>query len=58
MLDSRFGWICENEEESIYDIFKEILSNQELIKEKANNLKDYEFDNKSIKQKYDELIGR
>lgn len=58
VVDEKYGWICENEEESIYDIFKEILSNQELIKEKTNNLKDYEFDNKSIKQKYDELIGR
>lgn len=58
VVDEKYGWVCDNNEEGIYNAFKEIFSNPKSLKEKTRNLKNYEFDNESIKRKYDELIGR
>lgn len=58
IVDDKYGWICDNDEEGIYKTFKEIFDNPSEIKKKTENLKTYEFDNKSIKEKYDRLIGR
>lgn len=57
IIDEKYGWICDNNEDGIYNTFKHILSNKKLIKEKTDNLKDYEYDNATIKQKYKNLIG-
>lgn len=56
VVDERYGWICDNNEEGIYNTFKDIFSDPQKLKEKTNNLKNYEFDNESIKKKYDDLI--
>lgn len=58
VVDKNFGWICDNNEDGIFNAFKDIFSDSKKLKEKTKNLKDYEYDNKSIKQKYDDLIGR
>ena len=52
-----YGWVCENDEDAIYQKIKDILDHPDEIKKKTNNLKNYKFDNKSIKEKYDRLIG-
>lgn len=57
IVDKKYGWICDNSEEGIYNSFKQILSNKNEIKEKTDNLKNYIFDNKSIKEKYSKIIG-
>ena len=58
IVDEKYGWICDNDEEGIYNTFKFIIENPKELESKTNNLKKYEFDNKSIKKKYDDLIGR
>lgn len=57
VVPNEYGWICENNEEDIYNSFKYILDNPNELIKKTDNLKDYKFDNKSIKEKYDNLIG-
>ena len=34
MLNEKYGWICDNDEEGIYNALKKILSNQKSLKEK------------------------
>lgn len=57
IVDKKYGWICDNNEEGIYNIFKKILSDKKILIDKTENLKNYEYDNKSIKQKYENLVG-
>lgn len=58
MASEKHGWICDNDEEGIYNALKQILSDKKLIEEKKKNLKNYEFDNASIKKKYDKLFEK
>ena len=58
IVEPKYGWICDNDEEGIYNALKQILSDKKLIEEKKKNLENYEFDNASIKKKYDKLFEK
>ena len=58
IVDEKYGWICDNNEDGIYNIFKNIFTNPNELKTKTKNLETYKFDNKSIKEKYNELMGK
>ena len=45
------GFVCENNEEGIYNKLKELLKNKNLIKEKKIRLKNYTYDNDAIVKK-------
>ena len=40
-----YGFVCENSEEGIYSIFKMIMQDKELLKQKSEMLKNYKYDN-------------
>ena len=42
------GFVCENSEDGIVNMFEKVLSNPKLIDEKKQQLKDYKYDNDSI----------
>lgn len=50
------GFICGNDEQSIFDELKKVLDNPEQIKEKKDKLKNYTYDNKQIVEKLLSLI--
>lgn len=56
LVDEKFGWICDNNEDGIYQGLKEILSNPKLVEEKRKNLKDFSYDNDAIIKKLISLI--
>ena len=58
IVPEEYGWICDNSQEGIYSLLKSILSKKTLLEEKKANLKNYKFDNDSIKLKYEEIINR
>ena len=45
------GFVCENTEEGIYNCLKKILKNKNLVKEKKDALKNYDYNN-------DQIIGK
>lgn len=50
------GFVCDNDETSIYNGLKNVLDNKKLIKEKAAALNGYEYDNDAIVKKLLSLI--
>lgn len=50
------GFVCDNSEEGIYTELKQILINKNLIKEKKEKLKNFNYDNDSIVRKLLSLI--
>lgn len=56
VVDKKYGWICDNDENGIYQGLKEILSNPKLVEEKRKNLKDFSYDNDAIIEKLIKLI--
>ena len=56
LIDEKYGWVVDNDENGIYEGLKKVLSDKTLIKNKKNNLKNYEYDNEGIKEKFKELI--
>lgn len=50
------GYICDNNEEGIYNKFVEIFNNSEDIKILKDKLKNYHYDNDSIKENFRRLI--
>lgn len=50
------GFVCENNEQAIYDNLKQVLENKQLIEEKKNLLTSYNYDNDKIVQKLLNLI--
>lgn len=51
------GFVCENDEEGIYNSFKELLNDRSLVYEKAKNLVSYKFNNEEIEEKYKGILG-
>lgn len=51
-----YGFICENNEQAIYNSLKQVLKNKQLIEEKKNLLTSYNYDNDKIVQKLLNLI--
>ena len=58
MVDDNYGWVCENTENGIYEGFKEIFDNADDLKHKTAMLVNYNFDNESLKKKYNELLNK
>ncbi len=50
------GFICGNNELSMYDKLKNLLGNPIKIKDKKELLKNYRYDNKKIKDKFEKII--
>lgn len=46
-----YGFICENNEQAIYDNLKQVLKNKQWIEEKKKLLTSYNYDNDKIVQK-------
>lgn len=46
------GFVCDNDEDSIYKSIKYIMDNQNILVEYIEKLKNYTFDTESIKQKF------
>lgn len=53
-----YGFVCENDEDSIYECLKRVLINNELLKEKQSILKSYKYKNSDIKNKFIQLIKK
>ncbi len=51
------GFVCVNSDEGIYSKLKEILDNKQLVEQKKKMLKNYEYNNKQIEEKFYDLIG-
>lgn len=51
-----YGWVVDNNEDAIYVGMKYLLKNPGLITDKKELLKNYCYDNDSIKKKYKEII--
>ncbi len=51
-----YGFICENNEQAIYDNLKQVLKNKQWIEEKKKLLTSYNYDNDKIVQKLLNLI--
>lgn len=52
------GWICENDEKSIYQGLKVLLENRYKINECRNNLIGFEYQNETILNRIDELFSK
>ena len=52
-----FGFVCENDQESLYNALKSILENKNLLQEKVLKLKDYSYNNEKIKTKFLQLVN-
>ena len=55
-LVGEFGFVCDNDSESIYNCLKEILTDKELIKEKKIKLKKYSYNNDKIKNEFLKIV--
>ena len=51
-----YGWVVDNNEDAIYVGMKNLLQNHGLTNSKKELLKNYCYDNDSIKKKYKEII--
>lgn len=51
LKDGVYGWICENDEQSIYEKLKDIILHPEVIEVYRDNLKDYHYQNDVIMNK-------
>ena len=51
-----YGFICENNSDSIYAELKLILSDKNLIKDKKEKLKNYTYNNDKIKSKFFDIV--
>ena len=51
------GFVCENDEQGIYLMLKEILTNTNKIRDAKENLKNYSYDNESILSDFQKIIG-
>lgn len=58
IVSENYGWVCENTEQGIYEGFKEIFDNPSKLSYKTESLRNYSFDNNSIKEKYINLIEK
>lgn len=57
VIDGKTGWLAENNTDDIYKILKYILNNKDEVDKVTENVKNYEYDNKSILNKtYDLFI--
>lgn len=56
LLDTKFGIICDNNEEDFYLKFKELLSNQSLINNMKENLLDYKYNNDILINKIEKIF--
>lgn len=50
------GFICGNNESDMYNALEDLLRNPIKIQEKREKLKDYKYNNKKIKEKFDQII--
>ena len=53
-----FGEICENNTQGIYDTLDKIFSDHDELVKLKNKAKSYHFDNKSLLDKFDEILNR
>ncbi len=51
------GFVCENNEKSIYNELKNILNNPQCLLRYKQNLKTYKYENEKIKEKFKRLIN-
>lgn len=51
-----YGFICENDENGIYNMLKHLLKNKELVNEKQKLLKNFDYNNDEIVSKLLKLI--
>lgn len=51
------GWVCENEEDALYDAIKSMLLHRETIKQYKQNLVGYEYDNTTILKRIHEIMN-
>ena len=56
LLDTKFGVICDNNEEDFYLKFKELLSNHSLINNMKKNLLDYKYNNDILINKIEKIF--
>lgn len=56
LLDG-LGYVCENNEQGIYQRFVEVFENENQLKKFREKLKDYKYDNESIKKKFREFVN-
>ena len=56
LLDDRYGMIVDNSEEALYNGIKDILVNNNKIKEWKKNLKGYDYDNKKIVKQIEDIL--
>lgn len=55
-LVADYGFVCENNSESLYESLKQILTNKNLIANKKEKLKNYVYDNDKIKNKFFDIV--
>lgn len=53
--ENRGGWICLHDKNEIYERLNYILSNPKILKEKKENLLNFEFSSKDIVMKFNKL---
>ena len=51
------GFICENNEESLYNMLKRVIIEKAVVDDKKAQLKNYKYENDNIKIKFKQLIG-
>ena len=51
------GFICENNEESLYNMLKSVIIEKAVVDDKKAQLKNYKYENDNIKIKFKQLIG-
>ncbi len=57
IIDTGFGWVCDNSCQGIVDCLTELLQNKDAIFEKKEYLKSISFDNSNAIYKFDEIIN-
>ena len=51
------GYVCENNEEGLYEALKHILENKDELKAKTKALNSYTYDNEKIKQHFYDVVN-
>lgn len=51
IIENKTGWLAENNDNDIYRLLKYLLNNRDKVDEVKENVKNYEYDNKSILNK-------
>lgn len=52
-----YGFVCEMDDESIFEALKQILKHTELLNEKRKKLSNYKFSNEQIREKWLKMIS-